>query len=142
MTRRTVAAGVLLLWVGAIGWLVRREFWRSAGSVLAEATLSLPPGATYYALFLGGQQIGFASNTVDTLADTIRVDDVMVLEVPALGEIHRTDARTEAWLTRQLELRGFNALLRGDLGEFAARGTVHGDSLLTVELERSPLTVH
>jgi hypothetical protein len=135
MTRRTVAAGVLLLWVGALGWLARREFWRSEGSVLAEATLSLPPGATYYALSLGGQQIGFASNTVDTLADTIRVDDVMVLEVPALGEIHRTDARTEAWLTRQLELRGFNALLRGDLGEFAARGTVHGDSLLTVELE-------
>lgn len=90
MSRRSVAAGVLLLWVGAIGWLVRREFWRTEGSRLTESTLSLPPGATYYALSLGGQQIGFASSTVDTLADTIRVDDVMVLEVPALGEMHRT----------------------------------------------------
>lgn len=135
MSRRAVATGVLLLWVGAIGWLVRREFWRTEGSLLTEATLSLPPGATYYVLSLGGQQIGFASNTVDTLADTIRVDDVMVLEVPALGEMHRTDARTEAWLTRRMELRGFSARLRGDIGQFAARGTVHGDSLLTVELE-------
>lgn len=135
MTRRTVAGGILLIWAGAIVWLVRREYWPSEGAVLAEATLSLAPGASYYSLSLGGQQIGFASSTVDTLADTIRVQDIMVLEVPALGEIHRTDASTEAWLTRQLELRGFTALLRGDLGAFAARGTVHGDSLLTVDVQ-------
>ena len=130
-----MAALVLAGWGGAFGWLVYREYRPSRTELLAEAALSLPPGATYYALSLGGTQIGFASNTVDTLADSIRVEDLMVLEVPALGSVHRTDARTRAILTRQLKLRSFEAVLRGDLGQFAARGRVQGDSVLAVEFE-------
>lgn len=123
-----------------MGWLVYREYRPSRSQLLAEAALSLPPGATYYALSLGGEQIGFASNTVDTLADSIRVQDLMVLEVLALGTLHRTDARTEAMLSRRLELRSFDALLRGDLGQFAARGRVGADSVLTVEFESGGAT--
>ncbi|HXV85970.1 MAG TPA: transglutaminase-like domain-containing protein [Gemmatimonadales bacterium] len=135
MTRGRMATLVLSAWAAALGWLLMREYRPDPGQFLAEATLSLPPGATYYALSLGGVQIGFASNTVDTLADSIRVEDIMVLEVPALGNLHRTDARTRAILTRQLRLRSFDALLRGDLGEFAARGQVQGDSVLRVEFQ-------
>ncbi|GIW51708.1 MAG: hypothetical protein KatS3mg081_1063 [Gemmatimonadales bacterium] len=135
MNRRSVAVSVLAVWAGAIGWLLYRQYGPRRTALLAEAALSLPPGATYYALSLGGQQIGFASNTVDTLADTIRVTDIMVLDIPALGQVRRTEARTDAVLSRALELREFRALLRGDLGDFAARGTVSGDSLLSVELE-------
>ncbi|HWP36188.1 MAG TPA: transglutaminase-like domain-containing protein [Gemmatimonadales bacterium] len=140
MSRRQLAALILIAWAGALGWLAYREYRPSRSRLLAEATLSLPPGATYYILSLGGEQIGFASNTVDTLADSIRVQDLMVLEVPALGTIQRTDARTDAILSRQLELRSFNAVLRGDLGQFAARGRIGEDSVLTVEFQSGSST--
>ncbi len=135
MNRRAAAFSVLALWAGAIGWLLYRQYGPRRTALLAEAAMGLPPGASYYALFLGGQQIGFASNTVDTLADTIRVTDMMVLDLPVLGQVRRTQARTDALLSRTLQLREFRAYLRGDLGDFVARGQVSGDSLLLVELE-------
>lgn len=135
MSRRVLAVGILAVWLGAVGWLVRRDYRPLQSDVLAEATLSLPPGATYYTLLLGGQQIGYASSTVDTLADEIRVEDRMTLEVPALGEMHHTDAQTEARLSRQMALRSFTATMRGDIGQFVARGEVSGETLLTVDLE-------
>lgn len=135
MTRRLSAYLILAVWGGAIGWLLYRQYRPTRTTLLAEAALSLPPGATYYALSLGGEQVGFASSTIDTLADTVRLTEIMHLEVPALGRTHRTQARTDARLTRELKLREFRAFLRGDLGDFAARGVVEGDTLLVLELE-------
>ena len=135
MNRRTLAAGILALWLGLMGWLAWREYRpRLESDVVAEATLSLPPGATYYTLLLGGQQIGYASNTVDTLPDGIQVDDRMTLEIPALGETHTTTAQSQAVLSRSLALRSFTATMRGDIGQFEAKGEVSGDTVLLVEL--------
>ncbi|MBI2615536.1 MAG: transglutaminase domain-containing protein [Gemmatimonadetes bacterium] len=134
MSRRALGVSILAVWLGAMGWMLARQYRPTASQVIADATLSLPPGATYYALSLGGQQIGYASNLVDTLPDGIRVEDIMTLEVPALGDWHRTEARTEAWLSRQLALRSFSATMRGDIGQFTAKGEVSGDTLLTVDL--------
>lgn len=134
MKRTWVGLGILGIWLGTLGWWLWRQYRPSSADVLAEATKSLAPGAAYYALWLGGQQIGFASSTVDTLPDGIRVEDQMTLELPALGELHRTDARTEAYLSKTLVLRRFAATMRGDLGQFAAQGEVSGDTLLVVDL--------
>ena len=133
MNRRFAAGVVLLSWVGALSWLVRREYWPEGADPLAEAAFTLPPGATYFAISLGGQQIGYASSTIDTLADTLRVTDVMALEIPVLGEIKRTNARTEAVLSRGLRLREFRAWLRSDGTRFTATGRVDGDSTLSVD---------
>ena len=61
MSRRWVATAILFFWLTAIGWLVRREYFRPRSELLAEAALSVSPGATYYRVILGGQQIGYAS---------------------------------------------------------------------------------
>ncbi len=140
MSRRALAVTILGAWLGAMGWLWWREYRPRQSDVIAEATLSLPPGATYYTLSLGGQQIGYASSTVDTLPDGIRVEDRMTLEIPALGETHHTDAQTEALLSRRLALRSFTATMRGDIGQFVAKGEVSGDTLLTVDLESAGST--
>lgn len=134
MNRRGLAVGILAIWLGTLGWWLWRQYRPSPAEVVAEAARSLAPGATYYTLSLGGQQIGFASNTVDTLPDGIRVEDQMTLEIPAMGELHRADARTEARLSKALVLQAFSATMRGDLGQFAARGEVSGDTLLVVDL--------
>ncbi len=134
MTRRGWAAAILVGWAASLGWLTRRELFRTTGARLAEAALSVPPGAVYYRLDLGGQQVGFASSTVDTSGSTIQVQDLLVLDVPALGTLHRTAARSTATLSRALRLQQVDATFAGDIGRFAAHGAVTGDTLLTVLL--------
>ena len=134
MTRRGWAVAILAAWAASLGWLVQRELFRTTGARLAEAALSVPPGAVYYRLDLGGQQVGFASSTIDTSGSTIRVDDVLVLDIPALGTLHRTTARSRAILSRALRLQQVDADFDGDMGRFTARGTVTGDTMLTVLL--------
>ncbi len=135
MNRRSIAALILLVWGGAVVWLLLRQHSHQQTQFLDEAIFRVSPAATYYSIDLDGRQIGFASSSVDTLADTLFVRDHMLLEIPALGSLQRVEARTDANLTRSLKLRGFNAALRGDGVRFGASGYVAGDTLLSVELE-------
>src|SRR5213076_366758 len=100
----------------------------------AEAALSVPPGAVYYRLAVAGQQVGFASSTIDTAGSTIRVEDVLVLDVPALGVLHRTIAQSRATLSRALRLEEFSATFDGDIGRFSSHATVTGDTALATWL--------
>jgi len=138
VTRRTWAVAILGAWAASIGWLVKREFFRPTGARLAEAALSVPPGAVYYRLDVAGQQVGFASSTIDTQATSIGVTDILVLRIPALGVLHRTAAMSRATLSRTLRLERVDARFDGDLGRFAARSLVAGDTLLTVTLLAGP----
>lgn len=134
MTRRHWAVAILVVWGLSLGWLVKREVFRSTSARLAEAALAVPPGALFYRVDLGSQQIGFRSATLDTLRDSIRVEDVYVLDVAALGRLHRTSARSVAILSRTLRLRRVDVTFDGDLGRFDVHGSVHGDSLLRVSI--------
>ncbi len=134
MTRRAWAVGILVAWAGSLGWLAWRELFRPTSARLAEAALSVPPGAVYYRLDIGGQQVGFASSTIDTAGSAIRVEDVLVLDVPALGVLHRTTAQSRATLSRALRLEDVNATFDGDVGRFSSHGTVTGDTALSIWL--------
>jgi len=138
VTRRGWAAALLVAWAGSLGWLVKRELFRSTGARLAEAALSVPPGAVYYRLDVGGQQVGFASSTIDTLGTALQVTDVLVLDVPALGTMHRTTAMSRAAVSRALRLQRVDARFDGDLGRFAVRGVVSGDTVLILTLLVGP----
>jgi hypothetical protein len=134
VSRRGIAAALVLVWIVALAFLAKRELLRPEGERLAEAVLSLPPGATYFAVELDGTQIGYASTTIDTLLDTLRVTELLVLEMPVLGQPQRTEARTEIELSRTLVLRRFSATLRAEGVRFQATGQVVGDSVLDLVL--------
>ena len=138
MTRRAWALAILGAWTVSLGWLVTRQLFRPAGARLAEAALSVPPGSAYYRLDVGGQQVGFASSTIDTTTTGIRVTDILVLRVAAAGTLHRTAALTRATLSRALRLERLDAKFDGDPGRFAARLVVDSDTLLTVTLFSPP----
>lgn len=141
MNRTVMAVTILAVWLAAVGWLLKREYLSGDASALfADEPLNISPTATYYRLELGGQHIGFATSLVDTLVDAVRVQDLMVLDIPALGTLQRVEARTEAYLSRSLRLRTFTATLRGSQAQFAARGTVSGDTLLTLEIQTADNT--
>lgn len=134
MRRRGIAAALVLVWILALGLLAKRELLRPAGERLAEAVLTLPPGAIYFAVELNGTQIGYASTTIDTLPDTLRVSERVVLEMPVLGTLQRTEARTDIELSRTLALRGFRAAVRAEGARFEVTGRVIGDSVLELAL--------
>ena len=134
MSRRGWLVAILSAWVLSLGWLVKREVFRPTGARLAAAALAVPPGALFYRLDVGGQQMGYSSTTIDTLPSALRVETVFVLDVPALGKLHRTTARSIALLSRALRLESVDATFDGDLGRFQTHGRVVGDSVLLVAI--------
>ena len=121
---------ILSAWAVSLGWLVKREYFRSTGARLAEAALAVSPGALFYRLSVGSRQLGYSSTTVDTLADTIRVFDILVIDVPTLGRLNRTEGRSVATLDRALHLRGVTAELEGDDQQFELSATVSAENVL------------
>jgi hypothetical protein len=88
--RGRMAAGVIGLWVGGLALLAKKELFRPHMEKLGEAGLSVSPGASYYAVLQQGQQIGFASSTIDTTDGGISVHDYLVAETP--DEAHALEA--------------------------------------------------
>jgi transglutaminase-like putative cysteine protease len=128
--RTSIAIGILAMWVAGLGVLVRRELFRPHTQQLAEAGLRVTPSATFYAVLQRGEQIGFASSTVDTTDGGITQEDYLVADLPIAGRLHRASARTSVRLTRALRLRSFSLDVDADLAPIKASGTVIGDSLL------------
>jgi len=95
---------ILVAWAAALFWLIQRQYLRPSGARLANAALGVSPGAQFYRLSLGALQLGYASTTVDTLGDSLRMVDVLVLDVPALGRLGRTSGRSVTTLDRALRL--------------------------------------
>ena len=126
---------ILAAWAAGIGLLVRREYFKPAELKIQEAALRVGPGAEFYAISMGGGPIGYASSTVDTTPEGLRVQDQMVVDVEALGKVQRTQLASEIRLTRDLRLRGFDATLEAPGTAFRAQGSVEGDSVLDVALD-------
>src|SRR5689334_4500062 len=121
--RALAAVLVLLLWLGGLGFLVRREYFRPDTERLAEAALRVSPGAVYYAVMQGHRQIGFASSSIDTATTTISVDDYLVADLPVGGRTHRASARTHVVLTRAMHTKAFVVTFEGDADPIQARGS-------------------
>jgi transglutaminase-like putative cysteine protease len=132
VTRRHWGIAILSAWVLSLGWLVKREVFRPTGARLAAAALAVAPGALFYRLDVGGQQVGWTSTTIDTLPNALRVETQQVLDVPALGRLYRTTVRSVATLSRALRLQSVSATFQGDLGDFATHARVLGDTILAV----------
>jgi transglutaminase superfamily protein len=88
------------------------------------------PGAQFYRLSLGAQQLGYASTTIDTLGDSIRLVDVLVLDLPALGRAGRTSGRSVTTLDRALRLLDVTSEINGAAGRYTARGALTPDNVL------------
>ncbi|MGA2383694.1 MAG: transglutaminase-like domain-containing protein [Gemmatimonadales bacterium] len=130
-----MAALILVAWAAGIALLVRREYFKSSGLRLAEASLRVGPGAEFYAVSMGGGPIGYASSTVDTTPEGLTVQDLLVLDIEALGKVQRTQLSTDVRLTRDLRLKSFEGTLDVPGAPFRASGTVSGDSVLDVTIE-------
>jgi len=121
-----------VLWVLALGWLVRREYFRPPADVLLDAALTIPPGGTFLAARVDGEQIGTASMTADTLADGFRIIARHDLDLPFADRAFHLVSVSDAEYSRDLRLRTFTSRLTAGDEPYVITGAVTGDSLLTV----------
>ncbi|MBI4538766.1 MAG: transglutaminase domain-containing protein [Gemmatimonadetes bacterium] len=133
--RRIIGGLILLTWLLTVGWQVRREYFQPEVTRLAEAARALAPGTEFYALRMGGRSVGLATSRLDTVPDGFLLDDVMTLELPALGRTGRAVVRTRVRLSPALVLQRFEFSLDSDVGRFQATGAVAGDTVLEVSVE-------
>lgn len=134
MRRRFLAAAILLAWIGMVGWKIRREYFQPELTRLAEATLSLAPGVSFYTLTMGGHSVGQATSRLDTVPDGFELDDVMDLRLPALGQTGSAVARTSVKLSPALVMESFTFSLDSEVGRFEASGTMGPDTTLHVDI--------
>ena len=106
--RRAAASVILLAWAAGLVLLVQREYFLERAAVLAEAALRLGPSTTFFAVEMGGKQIGFASTTIDTSTTAFEVVDYFTADLQVGNQEFRATARSLITLSRSLALRTFD----------------------------------
>ncbi|MBI4543934.1 MAG: transglutaminase domain-containing protein [Gemmatimonadetes bacterium] len=133
--RRLLAYGVLAVWASVVAVHVRREYLKPLAVRLAGGARTLEPGVLFYTVRMQDRAIGVATSRLDTVATGFIFQDLLTLDVPALGAVHRALVRTRVDLGRALELRSFRFDLDSEIGRFRVRGEMQGDSMLDLELD-------
>ena len=135
MRRIHVSALVFVIWFAMIGWQVRREYFQPELTRLAEAALSLAPGVNFYTLRLGDRTIGQATSRLDTVPSGFELEDVMVLDLPALGQTGSAVVRSRVSLSHALVMESFSFSLDSEVGRYRADGVLGADSTLHVTID-------
>lgn len=133
--RKLLGVLIVAAWLAMIGWQVRREYFEPELTRLAQAALALAPGVSFYTLRMGERSVGQATSRLDTVPDGFVLEDVMALELPALGQTGTAVARTSVRLSPALTMRSFDFSLDSDVGRFSATGVVRPDSTLEVTID-------
>ncbi|MFO7892252.1 MAG: hypothetical protein R6U63_00845 [Longimicrobiales bacterium] len=132
--RHWIGGALLLLWVGALGWHVRREYFRSESLIMAEGARGLAPGTYFYSVRMNDRAIGLASSRLDTVPEGFLFEDVLRLELPSMGTRSPVVVRTRASLGPALQLTDFDFSLESEIGDFRVRGEARNDSVLELRL--------
>jgi hypothetical protein len=133
--RAGLAAVILLAWIGGLALLARRELFTTSTQKLAAGAQRISPGATFFAVEQAGHQIGFASTTIDTVADGIDVVDYFVADLPLGGAVRRASARSVVKLSRGLALRTFDVQVESQYAPMRIGGRTEGDSSVVFMLD-------
>ena len=135
MSRKVLAVTIVAIWVAMVGWQVRREYFQPELTRLAEAALALAPGVSFYTLRMGERNVGQATSRLDTIPEGFELEDVMVLDLPALGQTGSAVVRTLVRLSPALIMESFSFSLDSEVGTFRADGTLGADSTLHVTID-------
>lgn len=134
MRRRIIGTAIVLVWIAMVGWKARDEYFQPELTRLAEAALGLAPGINFYTLTMGDRTVGQATSRLDTLPDGFELEDLMNLELPALGQTGVAVARTRVKLSPSLVMEDFSFTLDSEVGRFEASGELLPDTTLQVRI--------
>lgn len=136
MSRRTVGTLLVVAWLASLGWLAARRLGPVAAESPGRAAVRLPPGAAFYAVTVGGRQIGTAGITLDTTALGYRILETISLDLPAGDGLRRDVLRAETVLSRGFRLEATQAALSEGGAALTVETRVGPDSTLVHRLAR------
>ncbi len=128
-SRRVAAGAAILCWVGGLALLAHRQGAAAdTAHQLANAAARITPATIYYTVERSGHQVGFASSTIDTTANTITFTDYLLI-----GSAGRRLTVTNAvTLSRGLVLRRVEVAVDTGTGWRRASAELTADSMLHV----------
>jgi transglutaminase-like putative cysteine protease len=132
-SRRNVGRLALLAWAVALAWLARREFSSGDQVETAQRTTRLGPTAQYFAVMIGGRQIGQLNLAIDTLADGVRLTELLVIDQPLGDSTHQLASSGEYLLSRSLRLRRLIRTVFGGGPQERTEAELGPDSILSVQ---------
>jgi len=117
MSKRTIlAVGLLVVWAGALGWHVKREYFPARSALLTRGASGIPPGPAYYRLSWDDRRLGWARVEVDTLpGGGFDLATLLEMQAAPLGISGTLRAETTARLGGDLGLQRFSASAGGSL---------------------------
>ena len=132
--RGRIALLILVIWVGTLGWHVKRVHFVPVAQLVADAARTIPPGVSYYKVTQQDKHVGWAQSSIDTLPSFggFRIRDRLEAELELFGEQIPTSVESEAVMSPTLAVQSFSIRSRGGLGDLQASGEIHGDSLLSL----------
>lgn len=129
------AAVILVAWIAALAGLVRRDVMRSDTERMTDLGMRVSPGNVFYAVEQGGQHIGYASTTIDTLVDSLVIRDEMIADVPVGRTVERTIMRSQILLSRGFALREFAVDVAANGAPARVSGRNEGDTSIAFIVE-------
>ena len=134
MRKRILGTTIIVVWIAMVGWKARDEYFQPELMRLAEAALTLAPGINFYTLTMNDRAIGQATSRLDTLPDGFELEDLMSLELLALGQTGIAVATTRVKLSPSLVMENFTFTLDSEVGRFQASGELLPDTTLQVRI--------
>ena len=132
MSRKAVAVTILLVWFGALGWLAQRRTVGIHSGVIIR-TWPVSPGAAFFGVYRGDQQVGLATLSIDTLVEGLRTDELVTLDLPQQRRsVRRSSLRTEALYSKSLRLLRWETNLLTDDGRSVVQGKLGEDGVITL----------
>jgi hypothetical protein len=131
-TRAALAVAVVALWLGGLAAMHRRNANVSEAQQLAQVALRVQPETFYYTVERDGQQIGGASSSLDTTANTLISEEYFVGDFEDGKSAERTSSRWQTRLTRGFRFADLSVDVARRIKPFAINAAVQEDTLLFI----------
>jgi hypothetical protein len=124
--------GVVLVWLVMMGVLVKRSYFEAAPVTLStyQEGSSLEESETWMAIYQHDNKIGFTRSRIIKQSDGYVVLESAVMNLRAIGDIHRISTEIIGHLNEDASLRSFVFQLVSGMVRFEARGRVEGQCLI------------
>lgn len=124
--------GVVAVWLVMMGVLVKRSYFEQAPVTLLtyQGSSSIEEGETWMAIYHDDNKIGFARSRIIKESDGYVVLESSVMNLRAIGDVHRISTEIIGHLNQDASLRSFVFQLGSGMVRFEARGSVEGQHLV------------
>jgi hypothetical protein len=123
---------VVLVWLGMMVVLIKRSYFKPAPVTVSthQDSSSLEESETWMAIYHDNKKIGFTRSRIIKESDGYMVLESAVMNLRAIGNVHRVSTDIMGHLNQDASLRSFVFRLGSGMVRFEARGRVEGQYLI------------